>query len=71
MIKVSIVDGDDDRTAIVPSLAPRSASQCFLEGMHLTNGVAFCFCRCVLTTLCSDEIVEATTFVVAFWAMAI
>ena len=71
VINVSIVDGDDERTAIVPSLVPRSASECFLEGMYLTNGVAFCFCRCVLTTLCLDEIVGATTFVVAFWAMTI
>ena len=52
-------DDDDNRTAIVPSLASRRASQCFLEGMRVTNGVASCFHRRILTTLCSNEIVGA------------
>ena len=63
-------DDDDDRTAIVPSLAPRSANQCFLEDIYVTNGVASCFYRCILTTLCSDEIVGACDICRCFWAMA-
>ena len=56
-VQRSTDDGEGDRTAIVPFLASRSASQRSLGGMYVTTGIVSCFHRCILTTLCSNEIV--------------
>ena len=47
VVKALVDDDDGDRSAIVPSLAPRSASQCFLEGVYVISNVGSGFHRCI------------------------